>query len=180
MNQFLIITACLICTIAKSQISFVKGYLLNEKGDTLKGEIKINPKKEHDNNNKVFFKDEQGIQKNYKPNKVKGYGYNNNHYASMDCDGELKFYKVIAKGEISMFKMFFEEVNMNETNYVADYFLMKEGDKKMTDVKPSKLKKQLQEMMSGAASYASEYKGEKDIDEASAAQVINAYNNRAK
>jgi hypothetical protein len=165
MNQFLIITACLICTIAKSQISFVKGYLLNEKGDTLKGEIKINPKKEHDNHNKVFFKDEQGIQKNYKPNKVKGYGYNNNHYASMDCDGELKFYKVIAKGEISMF---------------ADYFLMKEGDKKMTDVKPSKLKKQLQEMMSGAASYASEYKGEKDIDESSAAQVINAYNNRAK
>ena len=34
--------------------------------------------------------------------------------------------------------------------------------------------------MSGAASYASEYKGEKEIDEASAAQVINAYNNRAK
>lgn len=180
MKNIFFIVLLFICKISSSQISFVSAYLITEKGDTLKGEIKINPKKEQDYHNKVFFKDEQGIQKNYKPNKVKGYGFKNNNYISMDCDGEKKFYKIIAKGEISLYKMIFEEVNMNEVNYVADYFLQREGDKKLTDVKPNKFKKQLQEMMSGSASFASDYSGDKELDESSAAQVINAYNTRSK
>ncbi len=169
---------CICVTTLKSQITFVPGYIVNEKGDTLKGEVKFNPKKEQDNHNKVYFKDAQGLQKNYKPNKIKAYGFDKSHYVAMDIGGEEKYYKAIARGEISLYKMIFEEVKMNESSFVADYFLIKKGDKKMTDVKPNKFKKQLGEMMSGAAGYVSDYEDSKVLDEAKAAEVINKYNNR--
>ena len=70
-NTLLALFLSLITFSANAQIAFVKGYIINEKGDTVKGEVKINPKKEQDNYSKVFFKDESGTQKNYKANKVK-------------------------------------------------------------------------------------------------------------
>lgn len=181
MKKLLMVAIIGMCaTSLNAQITFVKGYIVNEKGDTLKGEVKVNPKKEQDNHNKVFFKDAQGVQKNYKPNKVKAYGYENNHYIAMDLGGEEKYYKAIARGEISLYKMIFEEIKMNESSFEAEYFLMKKGDKKMTDVKVSKFKKQLGEMMSGAAGYVSDYEDSKTLDEAKAAEVITKYNNREK
>jgi len=161
-----------------SQIAFVKGYIVNEKGDTLKGEVKINPKKEQDNYSKVFFKEESGTQKNYKPNKVKAYGFENQNYVSMDYEGELKFYKALVRGEISMYKMMFEIVNMNATSYDGEYYITRQGDKKMTLVKEGKFKKQLQDMMSGASGYANEYEGDKKINEESAISAIKKYNER--
>jgi hypothetical protein len=161
----------------KAQITFVKGYLINEKGDTLKGEVKINPKKEHENYNKVFFKDASGIQKNYKPNaKVKGYGFENNDFVTMTQDDETKFYKRLTKGEIEFYKVAFEAINMNETTFDYDYFLFKAGDKKMTNVKQNKFKKQIQEWMTGSAGFANDFKDEKNFNEASAIDVINKYN----
>ncbi len=161
-----------------AQITFVKGYIVNEKGDTVKGEVKINPKKEQDNYNKVFFKDEGGMQKNYKPNKVKAYGFDKQNYIAMDYEGELKFYKAIVRGEISLYKMMFEVTNMNATSYDGEYYIVRNDDKKMTTVKEGKFKRQLQEMMSGAAGYANDYEDEKKLNEEKAAEVINKYNNR--
>ncbi|MGZ3899986.1 MAG: hypothetical protein ACXVNQ_06465 [Bacteroidia bacterium] len=159
-----------------SQVTFVKGYLINEKGDTLKGEIKINPKKEYENHHKVFFKDASGTQKNYKPNKVKGYGYDNNHYVSITQDDEALFYKRLTNGDITLYKSAFEVVNMNASSFDYEYYLFREGDKKLTEVKQSKFKKQLQEWMSGAAGFASDYEDDKKFNEESAIAVINKYN----
>ena len=182
MKKLFFITLIGFCTTTlKAQVTFVKGYIVNDKGDTLKGEVKINPKKEQDNHNKVFFKDDKGIQKNYKPNKIKAYGFEgNNHYIAMDIGGEEKYYKAIARGEISLYKMIFEEIKMNESSFQAEYFLQKKGDKKMADVKQSKFKKQLGELMSGSAGFVSDYEDGKTLDEAKAAEVINKYNNREK
>ncbi|MBA3662873.1 MAG: hypothetical protein H0W61_01505 [Bacteroidetes bacterium] len=164
----------------KSQVSFVKGYLINEKGDSLKGEIKLNPKKEHENHLKVFFKDASGTQKNYKPNKVKGYGYKNNHYVSINQDDEPRFYKRLTNGDILLYKSAFEVVNMNASSFDFEYYLFRNGDKKLTEVKQSKFKKQLQEWMSGAAAFASEYQEDKKFNEPSAIEVINKYNDWKK
>ena len=41
--------------------------MINMTGDTLKGEIKMNPKKELDNYSKFFFKDPSGVQKIISP-----------------------------------------------------------------------------------------------------------------
>lgn len=177
-NSLLIALICIFSLPAIAQITFVKGYVLTETGDTIKGEVKINPKKEQDNYSKVFFKDATGTQKNYKPNKLKGYGFENQHFISMDYEGEPKFYKALVRGEISFYKMMFEVVNMNATSYDGEYFLTRKDDKKMSGVKEGKFKKQLQDMMSGASGYANEYEGDKKVNEESAVKAINNYNNR--
>lgn len=178
LRSTLLLSAAIVFFTGKNfaQISFVKGYLISDKGDTLRGEVKINPKKEHDNHNKVFFKDAAGIQKNYKPNKVKGYGYDNNHYVSITQDDEAKFYKRLTNGAIILYKGAFEVANMNAVSYEFDYYLFKEGDKKLTEVKEGKFKKQLQEWMSGSAGFANDFKDEKEFNEASAIEVITKYN----
>ncbi|MEO6303793.1 MAG: hypothetical protein ABIP51_11545 [Bacteroidia bacterium] len=163
---------------ANAQIAFVKGYIVNEKGDTVRGEVKINPKKEQDNYSKVFFKDESGTQKNYKANKIKAYGFDKQNYVAMDYDGEPKFYRVFVRGEISLYKMMFEVTNMNATSFDGEYYITRKEDKKMTTVKEGKFKKQLQDMMSGSAVYANDYEGDKKLNEEKAVEVINNYNNR--
>ncbi len=163
-----------------AQVTFVKGYLIPDKGDTLKGEVKINPKKEHENSNKVFFKDGTGVQKNYKPNKVKGYGYDKSHYVAIPHDGETKFYKRLSNGNILFYKVAFEITNMNETSFDFDYFLFKEGDKKLTTAKQNKFKKQLQEWMVGNADFASAFEDAKIFNQQSAIDAINKYNDWKK
>ena len=161
---------------SNSQITFVKGYLIGEKGDTLQGEVKINPKKEHDNCNKVMFKDASGVQKNYKPNKVKGYGYDNNHFVSKDHNEEAKFFKRMTNGSIILYKAAFEVVVMNETSFDFEYYLFKEGDKKLTEVKEGKFKKQLQEWMKDNTEFANDYEDQKKLNAESAVDIINNYN----
>lgn len=177
-NIALVLLFCLTTATTKAQISFIKGYIINEKQDTLKGEVKLNPKKEYDNYSKVFFKDESGTQKNYKANKLKGYGFENQHYMAMDYDGESKFYKALVQGEISLYKMMFEVVNMNATSYDSEYYLSRKSDKKLTPVKEGKFKKQIQDLMSGASGYANDYDGDKKLNEEKAIEIINKYNNR--
>jgi len=159
-----------------SQIVFVPGYMINDKGDTLKGELKINPKKEFDNFSKVFFKDANGVQKNWKPAKVKGYGFDNNHFVSIIENDEPLFYQRLTTGAIILYKSSFESVSMNQTIKEFAYFLFKDGDKKLTDVKETKFKKQIQEWMSGSAGFANEYEDEKKFNVEAAIVVINKYN----
>jgi len=177
MKKIIVLLSLIVTNILNGQVTFLKGYMIPVKGDTLKGEIKVNPKKEQDNHNKVFFKDaSSGVQKNYKPEKVKGYGFENNHYVAIKYDDETKFYKRICDGDILFYKVAFEINSAKETTYDFDYFLYKAGDKKLTNVKQNKFKKQLQEWMVGQADLANDFKDEKNFNEQSAAEVINKYN----
>lgn len=172
----LIIASMLLAAKLTSQITFVKGYVVDEKGDTLRGEIKINPKKEQDNYNKLMFKDASGVQKNYKPNKVKGYGYDNNHFVAIDHLDEVKFFKRLTNGHIILYKAAFEVVVMNSTSYDYEYYLFKEGDKKLTEVKEGKFKKQMQEWMKDNQEFIEDYKDEKKLNAENAVEAINKYN----
>lgn len=172
----LIIALLFIAYTTTAQISFVKGYLVAEKGDTIQGEVKMNPKKEHDNYNKVFFKDASGVQKNYKPIKVKAYGFDNNHFVAIEHNDEVKFFKRITNGAITLYKAAFEVVVMNETSWDFEYYLFKEGDKKLTEVKEGKFKKQMQEWMKDNVEFVADYKDEKKLNVESAVEAINKYN----
>lgn len=167
-------------TFAKAQITYVKGYMVPLKGDTMKGEVKVNPKKEQDNYSKLGFKDASGGQKNYKPEKVKAYGYGDKHYVSFTVDNETKYYRRLCDGFIKFYKVAFEINSANETTYDYDYFIMKEGDKKLTNVKQNKFKKQMQEWMAGNPEIANEYQEAKEFNEQSAVNVINKYNDWKK
>ncbi|MDZ4664916.1 MAG: hypothetical protein SGJ15_08580 [Bacteroidota bacterium] len=172
----------------KAQITFTKGYLVNEKGDTLRGEVKMNPKKEQDYYARVTFKDASGTQKNYKPSKVKAYGFDNEHFVSIVNNDEGLFYKRLTNGPIVLYKGAFEVVVMNKATWEFEYFLLKEGDNlaggkagKLTDVKGGKFKKQLQEWMKDGQEHAESYNdSDKKLNVESAIEVINKYNNWKK
>lgn len=176
MKNIIILTLIICAGYSRAQVSFVKGYLVNDKGDTLRGEVKINPKKEFENHNKIFFKDNSGTQKNYKPNKVKAYGYENNHYVSITQSDESKFFKRLTNGALVLYKVAYEVINMNEVAYDYEYYISKEGDDKLSEVKTTKFKKQLQELMSGSSGFVNDFKDEKKFNEAAAIEVITKYN----
>lgn len=166
---------------SSAQITFVKGYIINDKGDTLRGEVKTNPKKEQESYIRVTFKDASGAQKNYKPAKIKGYGYDNHHFVPWGKEDDATFYKRLTNGTIIFYKSMFEVVVMNKSEWESDYFLFKEGDKKMTDAKVGKFGKQLKEWMKDAPEFADNYEEkEKGINEESAIQTIQKYNDSKK
>ena len=58
----------------KAQAVFMPGYIIDKKGDTLNGEIKVNHKKEIDLYKKIFFrKDEKEAPKQYAPTAIQGF-----------------------------------------------------------------------------------------------------------
>ncbi|MBK9285405.1 MAG: hypothetical protein IPM51_13970 [Sphingobacteriaceae bacterium] len=171
-----LILFALFCGTVKAQVTFTVGYLINAKGDTLQGEVKINPKKDIDNYSKIFFKDANNIQKNYKPNKVKGYGFNGRHFVSYTEKDESMFCERLTSGAIILYKSSFEAGSAGETTKELIYYLYKDGDKKLTEVKESKFKKQIMEWMSGSAGLANDYEDGKKFNEASAIEIINKYN----
>jgi hypothetical protein len=166
--------------VAFSQITFVKGYMITMTGDTLKGEIKMNPKKEFDNYNKVFFKDASGVQKNYKPDKVKGYGYDNKHFIVAKYEGDPMFYKVLSKGRIMLFEMMYEMQQMNEIVYKNEYYVAKKEDAEYAKLKEKKFKKQLEELMKDNPEILTGADEDKKFEIEKVVEMVNQYNDWAK
>jgi hypothetical protein len=158
----------------KAQQTYVKGYLVTDKGDTLKGEIKLNPKKEHEAYSKVFFKDQTGVQKGYKPGKTKAYGYDNTHYIAMDSEEEQKFFQVMASGAINLYKLGYEGMRMNEITHEVEDYIAK--DDKMELVKESKFKKQISDWMKDNPEFINTYEDTKKFDADKAVEIIKQYN----
>lgn len=179
-NSFLILATLFSFSITRAQLTMVPGYMISGKGDTLKGEVKINPKKDIDNFSKVFFKDASGVQKNYKPAKVKGYGFSNRHFVSITEKDESMFCERLTDGAIILYKSAFEASSAGETTKELIWYLFKEGDKKLTEVKETKFRKQIMEWMSGSAGLANDYEDGKTFNESAAIEIINKYNSWKK
>lgn len=173
--------ACVFFTLSMAaQSSMEKGYVVTLKGDTLKGEVKVNPKKEIDAYTKVTFKDETGAQKIYKPNKVLAYGFNDERYVAMDSqDEEKRFYKVLAAGEINFYRLGFESMRMNAVNFEVEYYISKAGEKNLILIKETRFKKQISEVMSDNLEFAEAY-DDKKFDLAKALEIIKNYNSWKK
>ncbi|MDI1353941.1 MAG: hypothetical protein PSX36_03435 [bacterium] len=128
----LFVTTLAIC--ASAQGTFVKGYIVTSKKDTIKGEVKLNPKKESEAYEKIYFKDQNGGQKTYKAAKLLEYGIGGDRFISLDTDGEPRFYKVLAQGAINFYVVLFETVRMNEISFEPEYYLAEPGNKEMETV----------------------------------------------
>jgi hypothetical protein len=130
------------------QLNFYEGYIITENGDTLKGEIKANPKKEVPLYAKVMFKDNQGFSKTYKADKIKGFGYFNTtkqkwHNFISIKDDEPKFYKMAIHYPVKIFEYQFEDMQMGEFFTAKEYYIQQND--KFVKLKSKKLKKQLSE-----------------------------------
>lgn len=163
-----------------AQITFAKGYLVELDGDTLKGEVKMNPKKDFDLFNKVFFKDESGVQKNYKPDKVKAYGFDGKHFVASLYEKEMMFYKVLSRGTVQLYEMMYETQIMNEISYKSEYFLSRKDDKEFTRLKPVKYKKQISEFLKDNPDIVQNTDDDKKFEIEKVVELINQYNDWAK
>src|SRR5687768_11026266 len=88
-------------TSAFSQIKYFKGYVLLLNGDTLKGELKKNMKKEFDNFARASFrKSEGGEMKTFRADKIKEYCVDGVVFVSRNVEGEQVFVKRISTGAV--------------------------------------------------------------------------------
>lgn len=131
-----------------AQLNFYQGYIINESGDTLKGEIKANPKKELSLYAKVMFRDMQGMTKTYKPDKIKGFGYYNIekkkwHYFISNQQKEPQFYRIAVQYPVIIYEYQYEDMQMGEFFTAREYYILHNNE--YIKLKSKKFKKQLSE-----------------------------------
>lgn len=159
-----------------AQQKYVPGYIVTTAGDTLKGEIKINEKKPLDRYVKAPFRDTKGMQKTYKPEKIKGYGFGSDNFVTRQDGSEPAFFRVLTDGHIDLLELKYEGLRMNKPVVESEYYLAVEGEKNMQQVKSRNFRKQLGSVMNDNEEIASQYPEDKQFEEEEALSVINAYN----
>lgn len=132
-----------------AQLNFYEGYIITNEGDTIKGEVKANPKKELSLFSKVLFKDKQGFSKTYKPDKIKGFAYYNSiknkwHVFISVKQNEYQFYKIAIQHPVLIYEYQYEDMKVGGEFYTAKEYYIQE-DNEFIRLKPKKMKKQLSE-----------------------------------
>ena len=123
------------------------GYVILNSGDSIKGDIKVNTKKELTLFQKVYFKQGESS-KTYKPEQVKEYGYENERFLARKIDGEMQFLKVLSYGHIILYEWQYELQRGAEVIVEKEYYIEKnDGSAKIEKTKPGKFKKNVAEYM---------------------------------
>lgn len=163
---------------ATAQVKYFPGYVIMLNGDSLKGEIKKNPKREFDNFTKASFRKKEGGEiKSFSPVKIKEYCVDGTIYVSRNVDGEQVFVKCISKGAVNLYESQVEVMQMNEIKVKSDYYLEKAGGE-FVKVKSSKFKKQLTDAMADNEEIVKAIE-DKKYDYENIVEVVNAYNKTA-
>jgi hypothetical protein len=162
------------CARLHAQVIFDKGYIINTKGDTVRGDVKLNISDTSEYYDKAVFKDEKG-QKNYLPEKIRGYGVGKRNFTSIKLRGETSFYEILAKGHIGMYKRVLEAIKMNELAHETEYYFTVDG-KKPVVLGPEKFRRQLALVMEDNTSFITGY-GDDTFNEKKVAETITQYNN---
>jgi hypothetical protein len=170
----------LISSFASGQVTFTPGYVVLNTGDTIKGEIKHNPKKQFDLFSKVMVKIDEQQRKSYKADKVKSYTFGETTFIAKNMDGEMVFMKRISEGAIDLYEFQYEWINAkNETEIRSEYYLEKEGSAEPVRIKSGRFRKQIAEMMADHQELVKDLE-EKKYDVENLAEVVESYNKWAK
>lgn len=162
-----------------AQSSFVKGYYLTLTGDTVKGEVKVNPKKELDQYQKLAFKEANGMQRTFKSDKIKGYGYDKASFISGEYEGEKVYFKLLSKGVLNLYEVQYEVLLMNELRTKTDYLMKKTSSDEFVRIKSGRIKKQLTDVMADDSEFVKQLEARKDLEPENLKEVFNSYNSRA-
>lgn len=163
---------------AFGQAKYFKGYVIMLNGDSLKGEVKKNPKREFDNFTKASFRKKEGSEtKSYSPAKIKEYNVDGITFVSRNVDGEQVFVKRISKGAVNLYEAQMETMQMNEIKVKSDYYMEKSGGE-FVKVKSGKFKKQMADAMSDNEEIVKALE-EKKYDFDNIVEVVEAYNKKA-
>lgn len=133
---------------AAAQLKYYKGYVIPLKGDTLKGEIESNPKKEIDHFRKIKYRARAGMPtKGFIAGKIKEYKMDSTIFISRKIDDQDVFIKLIVPGKINIYEGRTEDVDGKEVTLLPDYFYLKGEETVLVQDKPSRFKKQMMALM---------------------------------
>lgn len=135
-----------------AQTKYRKGYVITWKGDTLKGEIESNPKKENDCYRKVKFRAGAGMPlKGFTPERLKEYGMDSLIFIYRKIEDEDVFIKQILFGKIKLYEGRTELLEGTKSTFEPDYFYLKGDEAIVVQDKPTKFKKQMIALMADNA-----------------------------
>ena len=162
-----------------AQAKYYKGYVITLIGDTIKGEIKKNPKREFDNFTKAAYRKSEGVEmKSFNPTKIKGYCVDGVTYISHNIDGDQVFIKRVSTGAVNLYEAQVEVMQMNEIKVKSDYYMEKNiGD--LVKIKSGKFKKQVEEAMADNEEIVKGLE-DKKYDYENIVEVFNVYNKSIK
>lgn len=165
-------------TEASAQIKYYKGYVLMLNGDTLKGEIKKNLKKEFDNFCRAAYRKSDGAEiKTFRPDKIKEYYVDGVTFVSRNVDGEQVFVKRLSKGVVNLYESQIETLQMNDLKVKSDYYMEKAAGE-FVKIKSGKFKKQISDAMSDNEDVLKGLE-EKKYDYENIVELFNVYNKTA-
>lgn len=104
---------------------FVPGYYLNQKGDTVKGEVQSNMEKESDYYLAFKFKAKgagKGVEINTK--KAKGYGFEGNHFTTLHMDQNDVYIKYLEQGRLNLMEWKYPGVGDDAGKILGVYFIV--------------------------------------------------------
>jgi hypothetical protein len=104
---------------------FSKGYYLNLKGDTVRGEVQNNMDHEWDYNTSFIFKVKGGGKgAEINPKKAKGFGYDGNHYTVLHMDQNDVYIKYLETGRLNLMEWKYPGKGADEGKTMAVYFVV--------------------------------------------------------
>jgi len=169
------VVAMFITSKSFAQAKYFQGYVIMLNGDTLKGEIKKNPKREFDNFTKASYRKKENVDmKTYNATKIKEYSVDGVSYVSRNVDGEQVFVKRLSKGNVSLYESQIEVLQMNDLKIKSDYYMEKPGGE-FVKIKSGKFKKQVVEAMSDNEEIVKALE-EKKYDYENIVELFEAYN----
>ena len=158
-----------------AQAKYYSGYVILLNGDTLKGEVKKNPKHEYDNFAKAAFRKKEGAEiKTYNPTKIKEYSVDGVTFVSRNVDGEQVFVKRLSKGTVNLYEAQIEVLQMNDIKVKSDYYMEKKAGE-FVKIKSGKFKKQVEEVMSDNQEIVKAL-DDKKYEYENIVELFNAYN----
>ena len=173
-----VVAAVMAFNTASAQVKYMPGYVIMLNGDTLKGEVKENPKHEFDNFTKASYRKKEGSEiKSFTPAKIKECCVDGITFVSRNVDGEQVFVKRLSKGAVNLYEAQIEVMQMNEIRVKSDYYMEKAGGE-FVKVKSSKFKKQMSDAMSDNQEIVKALE-DKKYDYENIVEVVNAYNKTA-
>lgn len=177
-SALIIATVMAFTTKANAQVKYFQGYVIMLNGDSLKGEIKKNMKREFDNFTKASYRKKDGSEiKSFGPSKIKEYSVDGVVFVSRNVEGEQVFVKRISKGALSLYESQIEVMQMNDIKVKSDYYIEKSGGE-FVKVKSSKFKKQMEDVMADNEEMVKAL-DEKKYDYENIVEVVNAYNKQS-
>jgi hypothetical protein len=104
---------------------YSKGYYLNNKNDTVRGEVQNNMDKESDFYNSFMYRPKAGAKGVVMTSKkAKGYGFDDNHFTVLKMDDKDVYIKYLEQGRLNLMEYKYPGNGDDEGKYLSIYFIV--------------------------------------------------------